>query len=582
MKVLNKIKSFGIGLWNLSIRRKLLLSYVFMIGLALIFFGSYAYFQARSQIKNNVVDDMNIILESKCHTIENEVVRCESGLVDVIRNKSIYDVIVTGYDYTRDGYVWTNLDEIFIPTIESVMKNNENIRKLSIYSLYNGPEVGTMILDENRIVNEEWYKKVQEKYGIQWFFEDGTFFAACVMLDIWNTREVDKENIGVGYLSMDSNVFWDEIEYNEDVGYIFYIIDENNQIISPDEDSHKVLEFSDNNMLKINGRLNACEIREISGTPWSMLVYIPHDRLYAGLSKMLWVFLLIAILCFLVFWGIGVMFSYVMTADISKLCIAIQEIGKGRLDINIPVTANNEIGIIATSLKDMLKELNETIQVLYKTKIEKQQQELKTLQAQINPHFLYNILSTVKWLAMEENADDTVSMIELLVTFYRTCLNRGETVISFEDEIKNVKAYVDMELVIYENSFEVEYDIDERIYDYDCVNFILQPIVENAIVHGISTRKELSEKGKIIIKATVDERVVVRISDNGQGMTKEVCDNIFMGDKKGYGLNNIQKRIKLMFGDEYGLKIISCEKGTDVIVSLPLICKGKETFLSKE
>ena len=125
-----------------------------------------------------------------------------------------------------------------------------------------------------------------------------------------------------------------------------------------------------------------------------------------------------------------------------------------------------------------------------------------------------------------------------------------------------------MELIIHDYDFEVEYRLDEKMFDYKCINFILQPIVENAIFHGVKGKKG-ADCGKIVISSCVNENIEISICDNGAGMSEDVKNEVLLKEGKGYGLANIQRRIKLIHGDKYGLDIISDDSGTCVKVVLP-------------
>ncbi len=445
------------------------------------------------------------------------------------------------------------MDEIFIPTIESFMKNNANINKISVYTDSGLPEVGDMLLGERRIHNKTWYDKSRESHGIKWFYEDGSFFATCEFIDLWDTGY---EHIGTVLIEVNSGVFGLQNSFEDEVIYHYKIETVDGQLL-----------YSDNSIDE-NECKNYFSKSKISDKGFVMNLYCPKDNMHDYLGNVYAVMILILVLCIAAIGALGVLFSNMMTVNIRKLSQAMNEIGNGNFDVEINVNSQDEIGVIAKQLRKMLDDLKETIQKLYEIKIEKQKQEITTLQSQINPHFLYNILSTIKWTAIEESADNTADIVGMLADFYRTGLNRGETFISIKDEILNVKAYVNMELIIHDYDFEVEYELDERMYEYKCISFILQPIVENAIFHGIKGQKD-ANSGKVIVSSYVGENIEISICDNGAGMSEEIKKEVLLKEGKGYGLANIQRRIKLIHGDKYGLDIISNEGGTCVKVVLP-------------
>ena len=179
-------------------------------------------------------------------------------------------------------------------------------------------------------------------------------------------------------------------------------------------------------------------------------------------------------------------------------------------------------------------------------------------------------MSLINWKAIRAKAFDISHITTTVSKFYRTILNKGKNVISIKDELENTKTYIEIQMAMHSNSFDAEYDIDELIYEYNMINIILQPIVENAIEHGIDHMLE-EKKGELRIAGHVNEQYIeFLVKDNGAGMSEEIIKQIFVNKTVGYGLKNVDDRIKIFFGDEYGLTIKS-ERGigTEVKVKLP-------------
>ena len=176
---------------------------------------------------------------------------------------------------------------------------------------------------------------------------------------------------------------------------------------------------------------------------------------------------------------------------------------------------------------------------------------MRALQAQINPHFLYNSLSLINWKAIRAGEEEISEMSQLLSTFYRTSLNKGSNVISVENELSNTEAYIKIQLMMHNYNFDVDFDIDDEIKEYYMINLLLQPLV-------------------------VD--IVFEVEDNGVGMTKEMCEKILTSKSKGYGIKNVYDRIKVVYGDKYGLEFISIEnQGTIARIRISAE-KSKEKF----
>lgn len=571
MKIPHTAKHLSKKIWIWNVRTKFFMSYALVLFAALVILGSYAYVQAKNQIRYNLESTVNIVLQNECQEIEKVVSQCTTTMMNILRNRSLYAIVERGYQRERDGFIWPDMENVFIPTMNSFQDSNEYIDQLTMYTVFDVPEQGVMLLDESRIEDTDWYRQTRDAYGIHWFFQDGTLFAAWELRNLWSKTE--QAHVGTLYLRIQNTIFTQKVTVENGETYYLKLLDANRTIIFPAEETE--LKMIDDKTVQIGNQAYIYRERGIQGLPWKLAVFAPSDTAYHGLNNIFFMTLAMIVGCLVLFGLPGVFFSLAITENIRKLSYAMNEIGSGNLDVEIDIKPGDEIGIIAGQMEKMLSRLKETIQTLYQTTIDKQQLELKTLQAQINPHFLYNALSTMKWTAMEENADSTAYIAEQLSEFYRTSLNSGKTMITFENELRNAKAYISMELMISDNGFDVTYEIDETIYPYFCINFILQPVIENAIFHGIKTRQD-NDRGCILLAAhAVGETIVVSVTDNGPGISSERIEGILKGTGKGYGLGNIQSRIQLTFGKEYGVHIKSDASGTCVTLTLPKLQQGE-------
>ncbi|MDE7201438.1 MAG: histidine kinase, partial [Lachnospiraceae bacterium] len=197
--------------------------------------------------------------------------------------------------------------------------------------------------------------------------------------------------------------------------------------------------------------------------------------------------------------------------------------------------------------------INNLINEVLLSKIRQQKSEIEILQSQINPHFLYNSLSLINSKAIVSGQNDISQMARLLSTFYRTMLNKGQQITTIASELENTKSYVSIQQMMHSYSFDVVYDIDEKILEYPIPNLLLQPLAENAIVHGLDHR-ELPDRAILSISCYQEsENIIFKIMDNGCGMSDDECESILTKDSKGYGVKNVHQRIQLYYGAEYGL-----------------------------
>lgn len=213
-------------------------------------------------------------------------------------------------------------------------------------------------------------------------------------------------------------------------------------------------------------------------------------------------------------------------------------------------------GDLTNNFDNMIRHINRLIEDIRESEHIQKKAELKALQAQIKPHFLYNVLQAVNWNAIDKGDTETSLIVVNLSNFYRAVLNKGDDDISVEKELKIVEYYINVEKAIYGDIFKVAYNIDEGIKNCLAIPLILQPLVENAIEHGIRSLAE--PHGEIVVSAYAEGGTLVfTVSDNGAGIPPQKTDTILTKATSGYGLKNINERIKLRFGEEYGLRLTS-------------------------
>lgn len=264
-----------------------------------------------------------------------------------------------------------------------------------------------------------------------------------------------------------------------------------------------------------------------------------------------------------------------ITEPITRLSEVTDQVAKGDLSVRSDVDSGGEVGVLSDSLNTMIDKINELLAQVTTEQTRLRKAELELLQSQINPHFLYNTLDTIVWLAEGSDQAKVVSMVESLSDFFRTSLNQGKDIISIKEEIQHVRSYLEIQQVRYQDILEYEIDVPEETFKYQIPKITIQPLVENALYHGIKNKRRL---GKITITGEINENnVILRVNDNGIGMpperNKEVMERIrgnTPNSEVGFGLYNVNERIRLKFGDGYGINIISkYEEGTTSEVILP-------------
>ena len=264
-----------------------------------------------------------------------------------------------------------------------------------------------------------------------------------------------------------------------------------------------------------------------------------------------------------------------ISRPITELVEVTQQVSQGNLQVRSHVNTGVEAKQLSESLNTMIDKINALLEQVKKEQIRIRKAEFELLQAQINPHFLYNTLDTIIWLAESDEQKQVVHMVESLSDFFRTSLNQGKDIISIKEEIQHVRSYLEIQQMRYQDILEYEIDVPEEFYQNTIPKITVQPLVENALYHGIKNRRG---KGKITVRGyREDSFFILEVRDNGIGMQTERLVQVRnallykqLAESKVYGLYNVNERIRLNCGEEYGLRISSTyQEGTTVKILLP-------------
>jgi two-component system sensor histidine kinase YesM len=329
-----------------------------------------------------------------------------------------------------------------------------------------------------------------------------------------------------------------------------------------------------------SGEMQYVLYQQIPYTDWRIVAEIPISLISSKnktFTKMSGVF--ITMITFIVFiLSIVLLFAFIMRGmnsrmkEISNIMVKegiVDYTGKIEEDFGVLQKLERNVIQIVQNVKRLTEET-------YQGKLNERELELRALQAQINPHFLYNTLERINWMAISRNADDISGVISSLSTYFRLTLNKGRDIVEVRDEIRLAEVYLDIQRNRFGDHFEVQFDIDEAVMPLMMPKLTLQPIIENALLHGI--RKKLNHKGTIRIQSRLQgDELMVNIEDDGTGMTEEQVNRLLSppSDKEGasgYGLYNVHERIKLFAGDTYGVQVESTEgQGTKVRIRLKAV-----------
>ncbi len=597
-KKIQHIKDKFIEQWNfksISIQGLMLISFtvvsaiiIFMLGIILYQFFSYQNKTTISETTNQVVNQTTTNLEDYLQQMRQ--------LSDALYYNTIKEI-----DISKD-----NCEE------EMNMLYESNKDKLVSFALFSesgeliSASPNAAIKDDIDVTNQEWFYNARNEVEnlhfslphVQNLFEESSIRYKWV---ISLSRSVNLNDAGEskeGVLLVDMNYssveqILDSVNSNNSNFYLYLIDSAGSIIYHPNQKLINSGDFKENNMkaaLYKDGiheedfdGTNRIVITDTVGyTGWKLVsVSTKASNLYA--ERIRYIFILLVAATFMLLMLINRYISRFVSRPIYVLDESISGLSKGnKKGIDILPVATSEVKHLGETIQ-IYKESNERlVHDIVKEQEEKRKSELDALQAQINPHFLYNTLDSIVWMIEEGGKQkDAVFMITELASLFRLSLSKGNTIIPISDEIKHGMNYMNIQAVRFKNRFTVSFDIDEEINSYSTVKLIVQPILENAIYYGV---KNMDEDGHIIVKGwKEDEEIYITIEDNGFGIPEDYL-NVILSDtdhKKahgsGVGLINVHKRIQLRFGEKYGIKIESeLDVGTKVTIHIPAIIYNEQ------
>ena len=324
-----------------------------------------------------------------------------------------------------------------------------------------------------------------------------------------------------------------------------------------------------------NGTRQTVVTKTVGYTGWKLVGVIKGTGISLNMLKTrLFIVFVILLIIFIVI-IINSYISFRVTNPIRELEKSVKELEEGNLDADIYMGGSYEVQHLGKSVQDMKFRIKGLMQDIVSEHEEKRKSEFDSLQAQINPHFLYNTLDIIVWQIENEKQSEAVHTVTALARFFRLSLGKGKNIVTVRDEIDHVKNYLMIQHMRFKNKFDYEFDIAEDVLELPSLKLMLQPLVENAIYHGMEF---MDGDGMITVKAwRKEDELYLSVADNGLGMTEDKVEMILTGKStsgngrgSGIGVKNVNERIKLYFGEAYGLTIDSePDEGTTVIIHLP-------------
>lgn len=570
---------------NFKIRNKITIIFSLMIILVISSLSYFYYYYSTNLLTEKSVSYTRGILEQISNNIDINLKQIEMSSHIISYNISVLNTLKYGRSRLLDNY---SIDSFNMKTLlYDVMFSRNDISSICVYDR-SGNQWNTV--EKNLNVDfDNFYKQAERGEGKFIFLE--TELATREIPAVRLIRNMNIEPVGIMVVNIRESsineVFSKEIEKIK--GEV-YVTNEKNKILSSTDSSHIGTTIERNISDKLEDR-SGYALETIDGEKciityypsgynrWKYISVIPLKAITtetAYIGKVSAIMCVVAVIVF-------VLLTYVVvsgiTVPITKMTQYMRDVKIKEWTPRMHYEGNDEIAFMSESFNEMVTRINTLIEELYEQKYRQKKHELQALQAQINPHFLNNTLEIVNCMALSRNAPEIGDMVKALARMMRYSMNFKESIVTIEKELQHLKNYMFIQCEKNADRIKVIYDIDERIFPYRILKLSLQPIAENAIIHAFKNTR--NEKIIAIDGSFINEKIRIRITDNGAGMDQKTIAHLLNDEDEdeaiqsnnnhtGIGMGNVNRRLKLTFGEEYGLKVISeVLKGTIVEVWLP-------------
>lgn len=435
------------------------------------------------------------------------------------------------------------------------------------------------IYQMDRIQDKDWYNLLsKEEYGItkKWMEveEDSDSQRISMIRRIIDLQEsADLWEQGVMRFSVSKNELFESVDYRKlGKGAKLYVQNRAGHIIYASEEIHS-------STLQEDEFLTLKEY--MPKEDWTIVAHVPLTIIKQEAERVRAFIIGVCIVCFVLFTTLGVYISRYFSKRMMKFVSILNAFREGDLRRRITYKGKDEFSQIATALNEMGEDFEKLIEKVYLTELAKKEAELEMLQTQINPHFLYNTLSSINQLAKFGENNKLRKMVVQLAKFYRLTLNSGRMLIPVSSEIEQVNAYLDIQKVKYGSRLGVTFDVDVEVWKYETIKLILQPFVENALKHAWSGADHIHIR--IVARIEKDE-ILYQVIDDGIGVRQASINELLNTSEvseTGFGIRNIHQRVQLQYGKQYGVSIFSrVGIGTSVNIRIP--AKKRRLFLDGE
>ena len=555
---------------GIKLRYKLAIFYSLFCFLPVMLLFWLSFLQMRSIIDDKGKMNLQSYLQQSVSSMDRTLDGYNSLSDYIAFDRTLAEVFSMEYGTPYEQY--EQLTQKVDPILRTASYFHGGMQQITIYTDNGMVKHDTTVAPVSEIEETDWYQKTLEHPGLNWFanYQEETLFSARKL-----AFSGAREGVNILYMDVDYQKLFTPYAETLISECGLYITDQDGKLVFEEsrfsgKNQNYDLTYSEFLEQRDRGSTDYIILCEQSNTTgWTVWLYQPvglAGEAMRPIGVMAGVTILICIFAAVLAYFIT---SGMVSSRIERLTHFMQEVQEGSMDMQMESDDRDEIGMLYRGFGSMMKRIRTLINEVYLSKITQKEAELKALQAQINPHFLYNTLSLINWKALAAGEEDISRMTLALSTFYRTALNRGRNVLQVETELSNTRAYLEIQSMLHDGDFDYEIEAQTEILQCESLNLILQPLVENAIHHGIEEKTD--GRGKITVRGWKEDNCVwFMVEDNGVGVEQEVADKILTMESKGYGVRNVDERIRLCYGEKYAMKVESVVgKGTKMTIHFP-------------
>lgn len=569
-KMQNKMKKLLHWVNGIKLRYKLAIFYSLFCFLPVMLLFLLSFLQMRSIIDDKEKLNLQSYLQQSVSSMDRTLDGYNSLSDYIAFDRTLAEAFSMEYGTPYEQY--EQLTQKVDPILRSSSYFHGGMQRITIYTDNGMVKHDTTVAPVSEIEETDWYQKTLEHPGLNWFvnYPEKTLFSARKL-----AFSGAREGVNILYMDVDYQKLFTPYAETLISECGLYITDQEGKLVFEEsrfsgKNQNYDLTYSEFLEQRDRGSADYTILCEQSNTTgWTVWLYQPVGLagesmrpigVMAGVTILICIFA--AVLAYFIISGM-------VSGRIERLTCLMQEVQEGSMDMQVGSDDRDEIGMLYRGFGSMMKRIRTLINEVYLGKITQKEAELKALQAQINPHFLYNTLSLINWKALAAGEEDISRMTLAMSTFYRTALNRGRNVLQVEAELSNTRAYLEIQSMLHDGDFDYEIEVQPEILQCESLNLILQPLVENAIHHGIEEKTD--GRGKISVRGWKEDNCVwFMVEDNGVGMEQKVADKILTMESKGYGVRNVDERIRLCYGEKYAMKVESVVgKGTKMTIHFP-------------